>query len=138
MPAIHDYKCKNCNHVVMEQMEIPTECPCGTPEFFWTAEFWTKDKNPLAGRRDFRTSNCLEDVQGRRRRFTALEDPTCQIELGMMDGNGIGTFNQEQRQYYAGKILRDGDTPAMRREILDTRISNQKARGEDAPDSFGS
>jgi hypothetical protein len=132
MPAIHDYRCQSCRALKMEQLEKPTDCECGNPQWEWTCEFWDKDKNPFI-RRDFKTSNDLYTDLGYRRRFNVSDDPTCQIEL-CGDDKGISTFDIDQRLEYAGRLMKDGDTPALRREILKQRVENLKARGENAPE----
>lgn len=135
MPAIHDYRCQNCQAVLMEQIEKPTECTCGSPQWEWTVEFWSKDKNPFI-RRDFKSSNDLYTDTGYRRKFTASEDPTCAIELGMAPEHdkGISTFNIDQRIEFMGRMMKEGDSPSLRKQILKQRVANQKARGESAPE----
>ncbi len=116
-----------------DEMEKPTTCECGNPQWEWHMGRWDRNRNPLI-RREFKSESELVDSNGFRRRFTALEDPTCAIELGMAEGNGIQTFNEDQRAYYAGKILRDGDSPSLRREMLKERKRNLDADGFESPE----
>jgi len=132
--CIHDFECGSCMRIERDLMEKPTTCECGNPNWSWTMKLWDKNRNPLI-RRDFKSESDLVDDQGYRRRFTALEDPTLNIELGMVEGNGIQTYDQEQRAHYAGKILRDGDSPALRKEMLRVRKSNLDRDGFTSPET---
>ena len=130
MPAIHDYRCQNCRALQMEQLEKPTTCECGNPQWEWTCEFWDKDKNPFI-RRDFKSSNDLYTDLGFRRKFNVGDDPTALIELGLNPAHdkGISTFNIDQRMEYVGKLMKEGDSPKLRREILQQRVQNLKDAG---------
>lgn len=128
---LHDYKCRNCGDVLLDQLESPTqECiSCGDVSYEITYSHW---KTVGVGE----DLSALEDRFGRRKAFTAGEDPTCAIELGLASDNGSGvrTFTPEQQSNYLQKIMKDGDSPKLRREILRQRADNNKAAG--APDSY--
>ena len=133
MPAMHDWLCK-CGKIVEDLTEAPTECTCGDASYTWTALLWnSKGANIMTERVDYE-ENALTDSRGFRRKFTALEDPTAQIELGLVDGKGIGTFSPEQQREWGDKLARDGDSPTMRRDILRQRTENLKSQGIAAPD----
>lgn len=134
-PCIHDFECASCMKIERDLLEKPTTCDCGNPQWSWTLKLWDKNRNCLIAR-EFKSESDLVDDQGRRRRFTALDDPTCNIELGMVEGNGIQTFNEDQRAYYAGKILRDGDSPALRKEMLRERKRNLDRDGFESPEAM--
>ncbi len=136
-PAVHDWECLNCKAEMREQLAKPTECGCGKPDWQWHVRYWNKDQNPLCGARDFKTSNDLVDDRGFRRRFRATEDPTVMAELGLGEDKGISTFNIDQKMEYVERMMKDGDTPKLRRQVLDQRIENLKASGQDAPQSWG-
>lgn len=126
---IHDYKCK-CGVIHTDYMEKPERCIfCGGNEFEITYEEWTT----VGIGEDL---SALTDRFGRRRAFTASEDPTCAIELGLATdgGAGVRTFTPEQSVEYVQRMMRDGDTPQLRREILRQRAKNNTENG--CPDSF--
>jgi len=131
---IHDYRCLSCEKIVEDQLSAPQECECGNPNYEWTCLTWVaKSANVITHRQDYE-ENALTDSRGFRRKFTALEDPTAQIELGLVDGKGIGTFSPEQQREWGDKLARDGDSPTMRRDILRQRTANLKDQGIAAPD----
>jgi len=122
----HDYKCSTCKRVAMDQTAHPGDC-CGTPMEI-TYEFWSQ-LNYMSD------CNELTDSKGFRKKFTALEDPTCAIEIGLAEDKGIGTFSEEQRRHYAGKVLHDGDSPQLRKEILRQRQKNLSEQGIASPEA---
>lgn len=125
---IHDYKCQRCSHIVRDTHTQPHTCVCGG-EYDITYELWD-DLNYTGDR------NALSDSKGYRRKFGALEDPTCSIEMGLAHGPGIETFSEEQRRYYAGKVLTDGDSPDLRKEILRQRKRNLDDQGIASPETM--
>lgn len=131
---IHDYLCHTCNKIVEDQLAAPTECECGNPKYEWTCLTWVqKSANVITHRVDYE-ENALTDARGFRKKFTALEDPTCAIELGLADGKGIGTFSSEQQQEWGDRLAREGDSPNMRKLILRERTDNLKKAGIAAPE----
>ena len=133
MPAIHDFRCDNCNKLHENEVEKPSVCEsCGLPHLSYTFENWKK----FNGMRDVKGENDLVDDAGRRRKFKASEDPTCLIELGLQEDRGIKTLSNEQSDYFRGRLLIDGDTPKLRKEILRERTKTLREQGIDTPDSM--
>jgi hypothetical protein len=67
------------------------------------------------------------DKKGRVRAFSALEDPIAKIELGFhkdMHDKGLQTFNQDQVLHFRERLAVEGNTPNLRRKIIETRNSN--------------
>jgi hypothetical protein len=125
MPPLHDYKCKSCGSVVVDSLEHPSNQCCSEPSYEITFQNW---KN-FNRRRDYCSTNDTHTTDGARRRFCATEDPLVQHELGLLPDHGLRTFSDEQSEYYIGKLMRDGDTPTLRKEILKQRVSNQTSEG---------
>lgn len=118
---MHDYKCR-CGRFVRDVTERPTECECGDPDFAVSYCFWSKFNEV----REFKSESDLTDDKGFRRLFTATEDPTCMIEMGLLEGNGIKTFHPEQVREYQERLVKDGDTPRLRKQILQERQRNME------------
>lgn len=121
MAIIHDYLCKACGAVFEDVLGTPEPCACGHSELTITFQKWTK----LTAMNRGRSWDDLVDGKGFRSAFKASEDPVCAYELGTIrDGAGIRTFSDEQSKHFASKVLRDGDTPQLRKEILAERNKN--------------
>jgi hypothetical protein len=122
MPTLHDYKCEDCEKILEDELENPGRCECGGG-YAITFEKW-KHFNQ---RRDVFSDNVTHGTTGDRRCFSATEDPTAMIEMGFNSdpsSNGIRTFSPEQSDMFRQKLFADGDTPKLRREILETRLNN--------------
>lgn len=125
MPPLHDYKCKECGTVVTDQLEVPSSGCCDSPAYEITFQNW---KN-FNFSRDYSSSNDTHTTDGTRRKFCATEDPLVQYELGLLPDQGLRTFSEEQSEHFRGKLMRDGDTPSLRKEILRERVKNQSSDG---------
>jgi len=125
MQPLHDYRCKACGDVEMDSLEVPSRQCCDSTAWEITFQHW---KN-FNFSRDYSSANDTHTVDGTRRRFSATEDPLVQYELGLLPDQGLRTFNDEQSEYYRGKLMKDGDTPTLRKEILKERVKNQTSEG---------
>ena len=130
---LHDYLCLSCEHVMENEFEAPTKCSkCGADDLEITFQNWKMFNR----RRDVKSANDLVDDLGNRRAFKASEDPTVRIEMGLQASNGLQTFSPEQAAEYRERLMRDGDTPTLRRKVLRERTENLKRQGIDAPESM--
>jgi hypothetical protein len=85
-----------------------------------TFSFWTTINGLDGGT----ARDSLVDSKGFRKQYNATEDPVCMAEVGGHDSHGIKTFTPEQSEYYRGRLIKDGDSPKLRREILRERAKN--------------
>ncbi len=125
MPAIHDYRCSACGAFVENSMGMPEEKCCENSQYEITFQNWKS----FNYQRDYSSSNDTHTTDGIRRKFRASEDPIVQFELGLIPDHGIRSFDENQAAHFREKMMKDGDTPALRREILRERTKTQKAEG---------
>jgi hypothetical protein len=52
-----------------------------------------------------------------------MDDPLCQVELGLTSDNGHGNakLSKEASDGFFEKLLKDGDSPELRNEVLKNR-----------------
>jgi hypothetical protein len=140
--AIHDIRCEFCGHierdvnvnghVIREGRLVGRPCvQCLQPECYTFYGLW--DDVPLEDHGRSRSERA--DHNGFVKTWKAFDDPMCKIELGIHRKNHrdhtMQTFNEDQIVAFRSKMLVDGDTPQLRREILDTREHNlKKAEGK--------
>jgi hypothetical protein len=113
---INDYKCtnKSCAFIEHDMIERPDAClNCGS-EMEVTFENWNKlEFNPYS-------SNDRVDSKGFVRRFSASDDPLCLAQLGIGDSQ-LQEYNKmtpEESAEFRGKMIAEGDSPKLRRQIL--------------------
>ncbi len=123
MAVLNDYQCKSCGKVYPDSLGKPEESCCGEWEI--TFQNW----KGFNFQRDYSSSSDTHTTHGVRRKFKASEDPLVQYELGLIPDHGIKSFSPDQSAHYAEKMMKDGDTPALRREILRERQRTQTAEG---------
>lgn len=121
--ALHDYVCKSCEAMFPNELIKPV-CECGGE-----VEITFRNWKGFNFQRDYCSKNQTHTTTGERRRFDASDDPVCMSEIGLLPDHGMKTFSEEQSQHYAGKMLRDGDSPSLRREILRERKKNEVSMG---------
>lgn len=132
---IHDYRCDQCGHIERDywSASAPTCIECisagrdpsvmqVTFELWERGLTWTDDE--------------LTDAKGFRKAFCATEDALCLSELGMAPTAGIQKFTPDLVQEYREKLVRDGDSPRLRQEILDKRKELVKARSDEGDSSW--
>ena len=112
----------------MDATEAPLEChteQCiGLPQI--TYAYWGDVQVMNHGR----PTQELTDRHGYRRKFAALDDPLCQIDLGVhqdQSSNGIRAFPEELSREFRDRITRDGDSPKLRDDMLSVRQSLKSA-----------
>ena len=136
----HDLKCSNCNSVFrdcyIERNSIVdggTQDMCSNCEHVGLSIYfgnWT----------DIQVFNdglgCMygylrAEMNCRVREFCVADDSLSQIQLGMFTrptDKGLKNFTEEQTMTYREKLLTEGDSGKLRREIHETYESN-KAKG---------
>ena len=116
MPVINDYKCYCCGYLDRDRVEKPSTCPnCNTDDGMQvTFQNWTKlEFNQYS-------ENDRVDSKGYIRKFSALDDPICAAQLGM-GTEQLQSYNRlssEESTEFRQKLISNGDSPKLRREIL--------------------
>lgn len=135
MPT-HDLRCDFCGHTE-ENVKIPAatiidgcateqECPsCLQKQMMVYFGNW----NDIAMDDGGRCTNDRYDRQGMIKNFTAQDDPVAMIEMGFHKKHRpadrhMQTFNADQVQAFRTRLVVDGDSPTLRKEILATREAN--------------
>ena len=126
--ALHDWKCLSCGYVSENVLIKPTNgCDSCGSDMEITFQNW---KN-FNRNREFLSDNdsTRVDDKGFVRKFSVADDRYAQIQLGInlnQSDVGLKTFTDDQSMYYTGRLLRDGDSPKLRREILDETKKSQE------------
>jgi predicted nucleic acid-binding Zn-ribbon protein len=129
MPAINDYKCVKCGYIADNLMLKPSRgCDSCGSDMEITFQNWHGMKFNKV--REFLSDNdeTRVDEKGFVRKFKVEDDRVCQIELGMnvtQSEAGLRTFDTDKSMHYMGKFLREGDSPRLRKEILEERSKGQ-------------
>lgn len=115
---INDYQCnvKSCRYIDKDRLYKSDKCPnCdgeGTFEVFFGD--WKKlEFNPYS-------ANDRHDSKGFIRKFSSLDDPLCQANMGM-GSKQLQSYNkmtEEESKSFRERLIKDGDSPKLRREIL--------------------
>lgn len=115
MPAKHDYVCNNCGLFMGDQYVRPLCTRCEQDGMEITYEHWTHGLS--------HTNDELCDDKGRRKAFNCKDDPLVSIELGLAPDprNGTKAIPHEVSMALAEKMIKCGDSPKMRNEVLETR-----------------
>ena len=112
---IHDYKCSECNFVVMDTIDPNNICPTCNIKMGMTMEFWKTFNQPVDGK------NAVYKMNGEKNRYGALDDPLCKLKLGLTEDNYSG-YNKiipnEVKADLLNRITSEGDGPAIREQVL--------------------
>lgn len=135
---IHDLKCSKCGtinlNVIVHYNDLddgkasyPKCANCnGTPLDVWYGE-WQD-----VGLEDHgRSRNERVDANGFIKNFGVADCSLSQLELGVVrkpSDASLKTFSPEQSEAFRLRTLVDGDSPKLRREILETREANIRER----------
>lgn len=132
---IHDYRCDACGHIERDywSASAPTCIECISagrdPSVMQvTFELWERGLG--------HTNDELTDAKGFRKAFALTEDPVCLAELGMAPTAGIQKFTPEMVQHYREKLVKEGDSPKLRQEVLDKRQELVKKRSDEGEASW--
>lgn len=135
---IHDLKCRECGDIHrdvivhyndMEDGKVawPVCRECEKPAYDVYFGEWGD-----VGLEDHgRSRNERVDANGYIKNFGVRDCSLSQLELGVIrkpTDAGLKTFTPEQSEAFRLRTLVDGDSPKLRREILETREANIKAR----------
>jgi hypothetical protein len=115
MPAKHDYVCNHCKHFIGDQYTRPSCTECGSGDMEITYSNWTKG---IAHTDDERCNS-----QGYIKAFNCTDDPVVSMELGLAadPGNRVRILPRDVAMGLAEKMVKDGNTAKMRREVLEAR-----------------
>jgi len=140
--AMHDLKCPVCGYVEMEvivhhsQIQdglANSECrKCGstvreTYYGLWEGEDVNVFNDGLGGMFGYQRA----DKKGRVREFGVADDTLSKIQLGMFTkptDKGLKNFTDDQTAHYRERLIAEGDSGKLRKEIMSTYESN-KAKG---------
>jgi len=113
MPALHDYICPSCQYRENDRIG-KTLCPHCEENMQITFDGWKKlEFNQYA-------ANDRVDNKGFVRKFSASDDPLCLSQLGIGDSKlqSYNKFTPDESAEFRGRMLTDGDSPKLRRQIL--------------------
>jgi len=116
-----DFICDSCGKIELDVWGEPDGLCCGEkPRRHYGNHFRNIPKDNI-------DLSATHDAEGHILRAQVRSDPLCKHELGLIKGaqNGVSTFSNDQRREYVGRLLKDGDSPKLRQEILATRARNQ-------------
>lgn len=126
----HDFKCPECTDIQCDVRvaigEVPDCLVCGTPmEIFYG--LW--DENTYGLEDHGRSRSEKTDVNGFIKNWGCNDDPLTRVEIlgGTIKDAGVRSFTADQQATFRGKLLRDGDSPQLRNEVLAVRRENLKA-----------
>ena len=121
MRRFDDYKCAICG-TEFEDCFGDETC-CGAT----VVKDWSK-LNTRAFPKETWDRSGTHDTQGRKLRATVKDSPRCKE---LLQDPFRSSFSDEQRAYYAGKLMVDGDSWKLRREML-----SADAKASNAPDNY--
>lgn len=130
----HDYKCGNyeCRNYEFDVIVPYGEevfCPecCAPMEI--TYEFW----DDVALEDHGRSRNEKADHNGFVKNWSATDDPLARLELlgGSLKDKGVITFTPDQQAAFRQRILVEGDSPKLRKDILAQRKANIQEKKEE-------
>ena len=130
----HDYVCTNddCGNYEFDAIikyGDPLFCPECHTLMKITYEFW----EDVALADHGRSANERTDHNGFVKNWGSDDDPLCKLEVlgGGLKDAGVVTFTPDQQAAFRQRILMEGSTPQIRKDILSTRKENIKqARAE--------
>lgn len=124
---LHDWKCNSCGFIADNLMIKPSRgcdsCGCDMEITYQNWKNFNRNREFLSD-----NDNTRVDDKGFVRKFSVADDRYAQIQLGInlnQSDVGLKTFTDEQSMYYTGRLLRDGDSPKLRKEILDETKKSQ-------------
>ncbi len=126
----HDYYCESCTNLeadVVLPYNAPLICDVCESTMRITYELWTGDTIWLEDHG--RSRNEKTDHNNFVKNWSANDDPLARIEItgGGTKDKGLVTFSADQQAAFRRRVLVDGDTPALRRDVLATRKENIRA-----------
>ena len=113
MPAINDYRCTGCNNILENLIENPLTCPCcGATMVVYYGNWRTVE---FDARKDERT-----DAKGCIKAFSCKDDPLVLANMGLAEGRltEFAKVPVEKQKEFQEKMLIEGDSPKLRREVL--------------------
>jgi hypothetical protein len=130
----HDYRCPVCDNIeadVVVPYGEPFQCDVCSSPMNITYELWDESSFSLVDHG--RSRNEKLDHNNFIKNWSATDDPLTRLEVlsTNLKDRSIRTFTPEQQSSFRRRIMVDGDSPQIRKDILATRKANiQSARAE--------
>lgn len=127
MPIIDDFICAECKYEEnnFDKMEGTPVCPNCHTEMI---KNWSHCRTGLVnGGIPVNSRYCTDNKT--LNKFSAKDDPLCQIEMGLKSDNhsGTRTFTPEQAKEFRERAAVE-DSPKLRQQVLDARDRNLSER----------
>lgn len=137
--ALHDIKCVACgkvgydvniHHSQIQDGVAYYECQCGSTLAELRYDLWEeKDLNLFNDGLGGFDSYQRTDKKGFIREFGVSDDSLAQIQLGMFKkptDKSLKNFTEDQTMQYRERLLAEGDSGKLRKEIIETYKSNKE------------
>ena len=111
--AINDYRCADCGFEEYDLIADPKNCAMCDGLMYVNFSYWKGLE--IDPRHDERL-----DSKGFVKKFGLLDDPLASAQLGMGDPKlqSYNRLSEEEQKVYKERLILDGDSPKLRKDVL--------------------